>query len=156
MVWCVAELPYTTGPNARVCWTPKEASRKGSLSWGDPDSEIGLKCRAQCVVRGIEEWRIKKHKCQGGQWKCCGTSVETSSFEEETHQRVTETSWNMKVCTLTWSAISDRPEDNQVIRVYLFVPCPCPVSSCRTPILCAGHLCFLHLNSPWHIWVLNA
>lgn len=34
------------GPNARVWWTPKEASRKGSLSWRDPDSEIGLKCRA--------------------------------------------------------------------------------------------------------------
>lgn len=44
------------GPSARVCWTPKEASRRGSRSWGDPDSEIGLKCRAQCVVvRGIEE-----------------------------------------------------------------------------------------------------
>ena len=107
------------------------------------DLTLASKCSSwtRCPLRGIPAGQLvliseqsvlllvalagRRIECvpRGGS-KYCRPSLETPSFEEALDQQVRVTSWSIKVLTLTWSSVSHRLEDNQVIQVDLFVPLP--------------------------------
>lgn len=142
-MWHAAELWSTTGPNASVCWSPCEASKRHALSWQGPDGAAGLRIHSiVCVVASASGSR------GGGEGKFWGSTENTVGHPWTLPALRRSWGWQagMLINVTVIHGLSHAWSD-QVIRVSFFDPLllACELSG---PVLCAP-------NSSPHIWLLN-